>query len=412
MISPNPFRRVMLCSCLALFSPSVLLGQLVSTLQTDAKQERLPGPEKITFRSEVLGEERTILVRLPEGYEQSTRQYPVLYVLDGEYFFQQAVSAVQFLSELGYDSGQHPIPELIVVGLVNVDRDRDYTPTHAPEQSQGRLAFPTSGGAEEFQGFLEREVFPLVESRYRASPDRTLSGWSLGGLFTVHTFLDEPSLFSRYLAISPSLWWDDSVLVRSTRERLATGDSLSTKPLVITLGALEGGDMDGSVRKLFAPLLIDQGSAKLDFTLREIPDEGHGYVPYKAYYDGLSAAFADWKVPAEVLQQGLEAVESFFDELADRYGYPVDVPLSVYRLLSVTLPDIEQALEVARIAVQEYPYSSVAHVALGRLQQMAGDRDAARESLSKALELELERPVPQSENLRAIRARLRSIEAG
>jgi hypothetical protein len=412
MISSTSITMPILFSCLALFGPSELPGQPTSTSQTDAKRERLPGPEKITFRSEVLGEERTILVRLPEGYERSTRQYPVLYVLDGEYFFQQAVSAVQFLSELGYDRSQHPIPELIVVGVVNVDRDRDYTPTHAPEQSQGRLAFPTSGGADEFQAFLEREVFPLVESRYRASADRTLSGWSLGGLFTVYTFLEAPSLFSRYLAISPSLWWDDSVVVKATRERLAGGDSLSSRPLLITLGALEGGDMDGSVRKLFAPLLSNRGSANLHFTFREIPAEGHGYVPYKAYYDGLSAAFADWMVPPEVLQQGLEAVESFFDELAERYGHPVDVPLSVYRLLSVTLPDIEQALQVARIAVREYPYSSAAHVALGRLQQMAGDRDAARESILKALELELERPVPQSENLRAIRARLRSIEAG
>jgi predicted alpha/beta superfamily hydrolase len=412
MISPSSFRRAILYGCLALFSPSALLGQPASTLQTEPEQERLLGPEKMIFRSEVLGEERTILVRLPEGYEQSTRKYPVLYVLDGEYFFQQAVSAVQFLSELGYDASQHPIPELIVVGVVNVDRDRDYTPTHAPEQSQGRLSFPTSGAAEDFQVFLEREVFPLVESRYRASPDRTLSGWSLGGLFTVYTFLDHPSLFSRYLAISPSLWWDDSVVVKATRERLASGDSLSPKPLVITLGALEGGDMDGSVRKLFAPLLSNQGPANLDFTFREIPDEVHGYVPYKAYYDGLSAAFADWVVPAEVLQQGLEAVEKFFDELAERYGHTVDVPLSVYRLLSVTLPDIEPALQVAREAVTKYPYSSAAHLALGRLQQMAGDVDAARESLRIALQLEIERPIPQSENLKAIRARLQALEAG
>jgi predicted alpha/beta superfamily hydrolase len=371
----------------------------------------LPGPEKITLRSEVLGEERTILVRLPEGYEKTTRKYPVLYVLDGEYFFQQAVSAVQFLSELGYDKGQHPIPELIVVGVVNVDRDRDYTPTHAPEQSNGRLSFPTSGGAEAFREFLEREVFPLVESRYRTHPDRTLSGWSNGGLFTVHTFLENPSLFSRYLAISPSLWWDESVLVKDTRERLRRGSSLSPKPLVITLGALEGGDMDGSVRKLFVPLLMNQGPSNLAFTFYEIPDEGHGYVPYKAYYDGLLATFADWMVPTEVLQGGLAAVQRFFENLADRYGYPVDVPLSVYRLLSVTLPDIEPALEVAHVAVREWPHSPVARLALGRLQQMAGDRDAARESLRKALELELERPIPQSENLRAIRARLRVLEA-
>jgi tetratricopeptide (TPR) repeat protein len=170
--------------------------------------------------------------------------------------------------------------------------------------------------------------------------------------------------------------------------------------------------MDGSVRKLFAPLLMNQGPSNLTFTLREIPDEGHGYVPYKAYYDGLPTAFAAWIVPGEVLEGGLAAVDEFFESLADRYGHPVDVPLSVYRLLSVALPDIEQALEAAHLAVREYPHSSVAHVALGRLQQMAGETDAARESLLKALELELDRPVPQSENLKAIRARLQALEAG
>lgn len=410
MISRISRTAVILLSCLALSHSAGLLAQHPSGPSTNRGQEWLPGWEKITIRSEVLGEERTIVVRLPEGYEKNTRKYPVLYVLDGEYFFQQAISAVQFLSELGYDRGQHRIPELIVVGIVNVDRDRDYTPTHAPVQSDGRLSFPTSGGAEAFQEFLENEVFPLVESRYRAHPDRTLSGWSLGGLFTVHTFLENPSLFSRYLAISPSMWWDDSVRVKDTRERLRGGRSLSPKPLVITLGALEGGDMDGSVRKLFAPLLMKRGPSNLAFTYSEIPDEGHGYVPYKAYYDGLSAAFADWMVPPEVLQGGLAAVKTFFENLADRYGHAVDVPLGVYRQLSGMLPDIEPALEVAHLAVREYPHSSAAHADLARLQLMAGDTDDARVSLCEALKLELERPIPQSENLRALRDRLRELE--
>ncbi len=111
-----------------------------------------------------------------------------------------------------------------------------------------------------------------------------------------------------------------------------------------------------------------------------------------------------------MLEGGLEAVEEFFANLADRYGHPVDVPMAVYRLLSVTLPDIERALEAAHVAVRQYPHSPAARVALGRLQQMAGDREAARESLLKALELE--RPVPQSENLKDIRSRLQQLEAG
>jgi predicted alpha/beta superfamily hydrolase len=403
-MKPTLLRLTVLSSALALITPGL------STAQTEQAVEQVQGTEKITFRSAVLSEERTILVRVPEEYEQTTRKYPVLYVLDGEYFFQQASSAVQFHSELGYEAGQHPVPEMIVVGIPNVDRERDYTPTYAPEQAQGRLSFPTSGGAEVFQNFLEQELFPLVESRYRAHPHRTLSGWSLGGLFTVHAYLEKPDLFSRYLAISPSLWWDDSVVVKATRQRLGNGGALSAKPLVITLGTLEGGDMDGAVRRNFVPLLTKRGPSNLDFTFSEIAAEDHGHVPYKADFGGLTAVWDDWVVPTSVLEDGLTAVEGFFQDLSGRCGYPVDIPLSVYRYLSLTLPDIGPALEVARLAAREFPHSSVAYLALGRLEQMAGDTAAAVGSLRKARELELARPVPQSERLRAITGRLRRLE--
>jgi predicted alpha/beta superfamily hydrolase len=366
----------------------------------------LQGPEMITTHSDVLGEDRSVLVWLPERYEDSLRRYPVLYVLDGEYFFRQAVAAVQFLSELGYEGGQHPIPEMIVVGVVNVDRERDYTPTHAPEQSRGRLSFPTSGGARRFAEYLEKELIPLVDTRYRTRPHRVLSGWSLGGLFTVHTYLERPGLFSRYLAISPSLWWDDSVVVRETRRRLRAGGALPSRRLVITLGTLEGGDMDGAVRRDFIPLLARARRPAPDFTFVEIPNENHGHVPYKAYFDGLSRLYSDWLVPSDVLRGGLASVRGFFDGLSERWGYPVSVPLSVYASLSATVPDFASALEVARRAVAEYSHSSVAYLSLGRLQQIAADTAAAVASLERALRLELARPVPQSERLRAIRGRL------
>lgn len=389
-----------------------LLAPSSSHARVEQAVERLPGAEEITFHSDVLGEERTVLVRLPEDYEHSARRYPVLYVLDAEYFFQQATSAVQFLSDLGYDAAQHPIPEMIVVGVVNVDRDRDYAPTHAPEQSNGRLSFPTSGGAARFREFLEEELIPLVDARYRTLPHRVLSGWSLGGLFTVHTYLEQPDLFARYLAISPSLWWEDSVVVKDTRRRLRSGGTLSPKRLVITLGALEGGDMNGAVRRNFAPLLAAQRRPALDFALVEIPGESHRRVPYKAYYEGLTALYTDWIVPADVLRDGLTPVNRFFERLSERWGHPVEIPLAVYRTLSVTLPDIESALEAARLGVTHYPHASVAHLSLGRLQQMNGDTAAAVGSLERALQLELERPVPQSERLRAIRGRLRSLQGG
>ncbi len=372
--------------------------------------QSLRDPERITIRSEVLGEDRTVLVWRPEAYERSARRFPVLYVLDAEYFFEQAVSAVQFLSELGYERGQHSIPEMIVVGVVNIDRERDYTPSHAPSQSRGRLSFPTSGGAAAFQEFLARELVPLVDSRYRTHPHRILSGWSLGGLFAVYAYLETPELFSRYLAISPSLWWDDSTVVRQTRYRVNSGRALSPKRLVITLGALEGGDMDGAVRRNFVPLLSDRSRPVVDFSFVEIPGEGHGHVPYKAYYDGLSTLYADWIVPPEVLRGGLATVERFFEGLSSRWDCPVDVPLSVYRLLSQSVPDVAAALAIARRAAEQYPHASVAYMELGRVQQIAGDTAAAAESLTRALRLEMETTIPQSERLRVIRGRLERLQ--
>ena len=394
----------------AMLSALLLLTPASPDSRVVRQVEPFQDGEQLTLHSGVLGEDRTVLVRLPEAYAQSGERYPVLYVLDGEYFFQQAAAAVQFLSELGYEGGQHPIPDMIVVGVVNVDRDRDYTPTHAPEQARGQLSFPTSGGAAEFRAFLEDELIPLVDSRYRTQPLRVLSGWSLGGLFTVHTYLEAPRLFARYLAISPSLWWDDSVVVKETRRRLRSAEPLSPDRLVLTLGALEGGDMNGAVRRNFVPLLTSQHRKALDFTFVEIPGENHNYVPYKAYYEGLTSLNGDWIVPGDVLRDGLAAVSGFFEKLSEQWGYRVAIPVSVYRTLSVTLPDTRSALAAAEAGVEHYPHSSVAHLFLGRLQQMNGGTAAAVASLERALQLQLERPVPQSEWLRAIRGRLQSLQ--
>jgi predicted alpha/beta superfamily hydrolase len=77
---------------------------------------------------------------------------------------------------------------MIIIGIINVDRNRDYTPTYAPNQ-KGGLEFPTSGKAEKFLEYLKSELFPYIESNYKTQPYRILAGWSLGGLFTVYTFL-------------------------------------------------------------------------------------------------------------------------------------------------------------------------------------------------------------------------------
>ena len=107
------------------------------------------GPAKLTLKSSVLGEERTILVRTPAGYDGNSLKYPVLYMTDGDAHIGHTASTIEFLARNGRMS------EMIVVGIVNTDRTRDLTPSKAvgPNAAQ----FPTAGGADNFLKFIATE---------------------------------------------------------------------------------------------------------------------------------------------------------------------------------------------------------------------------------------------------------------
>jgi predicted alpha/beta superfamily hydrolase len=365
---------------------------------------------KIVVKSEVFGEDRTVLVRCPKNYNASDKRYPVLFLLDAEFFFYQAIAAVEFLSECGYITPK-PIPEMLIVGIVNVDRNRDYTPTYAPKQREV-LEFPTSGKADKFLEFLKLEVIPLVEEKYRVHPFRILAGWSLGGLLTIHSFLYHPDLFSAYLSISPSLWWDEDLYVERTKSLLSEG-SISDKPLVVTIGSEEGGDIGRSVRDGFIPLLANQSEKFSRFKAVELPHENHTFGPYRAIYEGMRALYSDDIIPQEIIGKGLDAVSSFYDNLSKKYGYEVLIPESAYSQIASSMykqGKESEALEVAKTYVQEYPESSYAHYYVGTRYLRAEHTELAEEYVRKALEIESNKFVPDSEKIFAYNLRIQEIK--
>ncbi|MCJ8269702.1 MAG: esterase family protein, partial [Psychrosphaera sp.] len=127
--------------------------------------QRTQGPslgEMITMESKVLGEERSFQVYLPPGYHQSSKQYPVLYVLDGQWYFTNAVAIGQSLRL------PNILPQMIVVGIVNSNPRR-------------RQLFGAQ--TEQFQQYLADEVLPFVDSNFRTSKERLLFGWEMGAFF-------------------------------------------------------------------------------------------------------------------------------------------------------------------------------------------------------------------------------------
>jgi len=164
----------------------LLVISLLSLPALAAGQESLapPAPIRLTVHSGVLDEDRVAWVRTPRSYADGKGSYPVLYLTDGDMHINEIGNTIDFLAD------NRRIPELIVVGIANADRARDLAPAQ---------------GGDEFLRFVESELMPEVEKRYRTQPFRVFAGHSLGGLLVVHALAARPALFNAYIAVSPSL---------------------------------------------------------------------------------------------------------------------------------------------------------------------------------------------------------------
>jgi predicted alpha/beta superfamily hydrolase len=376
-----------------------------AAVELDAMTEKIVLGTKYTIHSEILGDDRSFIVSLPEGYESTELHYPVLYVMDAEYFYYQALGALQFLSECGYNSNR-PVPQMILVAVLDDDRNRDFTPTHAPVQ--GSLRFPTSGGAAAYLEHVEKELRPFIDANFRTSGS-ILTGWSFGGLFTFYTFLEKPELFAAYIAISPSLWWNNQEPLGWAKDRIPDSAEFRQR-LVITQGALEGGDIGNSVKGGIVPLLEEKKVKGWAYV--EIPGVSHNYTPYKALYEGLQAAFPGFAVPQNELKEGLDTVKEHYANVSAAYGYTVNVPDDVYAALVRAWEnshDPEQILPITAEWTATYPRSAIAWYFHGEMHQLSNDLDKARECFQKAVALEQARTLPDSEWLNPMRESIKDV---
>lgn len=171
--------------------------------------------ETFTLASKVLGETRRLNVYLPPVYHDSaTVRLPVLYMPDGGVAedFLHVAGLLQVLV------GNGTMRPFILVGIENTARRRDLTgPT---TNAEDKKIAPVVGGSAAFRRFLRTELLPAVRQRYRTTVETALVGESLAGLFTVETLLLEPDLFDTYLALDPSLWWNNGLLTQQAARLL------------------------------------------------------------------------------------------------------------------------------------------------------------------------------------------------
>ncbi|HEY4327274.1 MAG TPA: alpha/beta hydrolase-fold protein [Mucilaginibacter sp.] len=353
-----------------------------------------------TVNSGILKEKRIIYVHVPDGNKKE--HYPVLYVLDGEDHFQSAVAIVEQISGI--------LPNMVIVGITNTDRERDLTPTHVnPDFNINAGDARRSGGGENFMTFIEKELIPYVDAHYPTTAYRTISGHSLGGLTVINAFFNHTELFNAYIAIDPSLWWEKSNWIKKYENELPKRVFNNKALFVAIANNLTGGLDTNSVLKDtssnfeltksvlgFTRSLKSSNPKGLRWGSKFYPDEWHGSVELNAEYDALRYLFKFYHFDMNKFRERPEMnadslISAHFSEVSDKMGYKVLPTENLVNQMGYACMGIHK-MDIAYVLfkknTENYPQSANAFDSLGDFYVAQGNNNKAIEAFSKSLSLQ------------------------
>lgn len=364
---------------------------LLTIISTNYAQEH--NPINIGFKdklySHTLNETREFWVSLPNSYYEegaSYKKYPLLIVLDGNVHFKSVTGMVNYMSS-GYN-GNLRIPEMIVVAIQNVNRRRDFTPDKIITTRKN-----DSGGGENFLSFIEEELIPELDKKYRTVPYRILFGHSLGGLFATHAYMKEQTLFNSFIAVDPSLGtWDTE-----TMDKKLTAVTENSYKRFLYIASANWGKRNIRNRDRHIRLYESLNSkckgvfpAKLEY----FENENHGSVPLIAFYKGLSAIFNGYGISYRNITSK-EQLLQHFNQLSERLSWDFSPPESLinrvgyHMLQSNSEDDRNKAIEIFHLNTVLYPLSYNAFDSLGEAYMVNGNTELAIVNYKKSLELNI-----------------------
>jgi uncharacterized protein len=229
-----------------------------------------------TVFSKELNEKRVLNIYLPEGYDpDSAARYPVIYLLDGsaDEDFIHVAGLVQFHNFPWVNT----LPPSIIVGIANVDRRRDFTFPTTIEQD--KKDFPTAGNSANFIRFLEKELKPYINSAYKTNESSMIIGQSLAGLLATEILFTKPELFTQYVIVSPSLWWDNESLLKKAPAFASNNFSQKTE-IYIGVGN-EGKIMVRDAKQLYS-LVSKNKQINTEVSFEYFGGNNHGNILHQA----------------------------------------------------------------------------------------------------------------------------------
>jgi predicted alpha/beta superfamily hydrolase len=360
----------------------ILIALVILLLFGCTKSNVITLGHEITIGSTALGEDRVMSIYLPDSYENSQDNYPVLYMLDGEAHFIHGCGAVNYMSSQGV------IPEMIVVAIQNVDRNRDFSPVHVDN-------IPTSGGADKFLEFVGDELLPYINDHYRTSSYDVIMGHSFGGVFITYALLERPDLFDAFVSISPFMQFADNYIVTQTEEKLL--DSFDNDVSYYLCVGEEPAYYEAI--EAFIAILDERADPKFHYDFENFfLDEDHNTMPYIGLVKGLRYVFKEWSIPVDVVWEGMRAVDNYYAKLSSKYGITVkatEALINQIGYLFLQNGDIEEAIITFKENITRHPDSPNVYDSLGEAYETNGQFELAKENYKKAYDLGVEQKSPQ-----------------
>jgi predicted alpha/beta superfamily hydrolase len=390
---------------------SLLIFQQQLLAQSTANQSTLQQTEIVdSLFSKTMEENRNFWVKLPESYNPDNhKKYPVVYLLDG-FSLKNTLATV-------YDNyWGHYLPDMILVGISNrTNRTRDLT-TSQIKMRRGSAMNIETGGAETFTQFMEKELIPYIDHKYPTTPYRTLIGHSYAGLFTINILLNHGHIFENYIAIDPSLDWDNQKLLKQAKGKF-NATSFKGKSLFVSLAAeqlhmynekitIDNIMEDSSEYTLFARSIIDfsnyastQKQNGLNFSWKVYPEDLHGTVPLPSMRDGLVFLFKWYQFkspqkynnPNTSVAELVELLKSQEEIYSNRFGYPspplIEEMLNGYGYMNMQMGQPEKAFMFFEMNIKYNSKSATAYESMADYYQSLDDTENTLKYLSKAFEL-------------------------
>lgn len=343
---------------------SLFIGAIFLSLSTISSTQTL-NPSTIRIQSRILGEMRTVFISVPRNYISSTKRYPVLYVLDGEWAFNYAAGAVDQLSNF---SGR--IPQMIVIGIPNTDRSRDLFVTPGP-----------NGSYKHFMRFIESELIPIINRRFRTNGFNVINGFSSGSGICEQFLATKPSVFDGYIetgsGIGPGTadFLSKTIPLHNYKNKYLYVTTESSGPRVKGLHS-------------YSALLNKLKPNGLRWRMEILEDTNHADVMADGIYAGLKYIYTDYSVPKQTVLGGLSSIVSYFEKIDSNFNYEVEIPAAAFIEMSVvflTERKTNEAIKLLELGIKTHPRSPDLYGALAELFEET-DRPKAAQFYGKAAE--------------------------